>query len=207
VISVGAKKKKKVTAEEEALLHNPFIFGIYDISDVEVQDPGLARYINLTAISVPHTSAQHANRKFAKAKVSVVERLINGMMRTEEYTGKKSKSYRVVRDAFEIISSRTKANPIQVLVYAIQRSSPKEETTRLKFGGISVPKAVDISPSRRLDTALRNICKGAVKGSHKNKRPVSECLAMEIVKASKGEMDSFAVSKKEELERVAKSAR
>ena len=67
---MGAKKKKP-TAEEEALLHNPFIFGVYDISEVEVNDPGLARYINLTPISVPHTSAQHANRKFGKAKVSM----------------------------------------------------------------------------------------------------------------------------------------
>jgi len=203
---LGAKKKK-VTAEEEALLHNPFIFGIYDISEIEVNDPGLARYINLTAISVPHTSAQHANRKFGKAKVSIVERLINGMMRTQEYTGKKAKSYRVVQDAFILIHSRSKQNPIQILVWAIQNAAPKEETTRLKFGGISVPKAVDVSPARRLDTALRNICKGAVKSSHKNKRSVSECLANEILRASKREMESFAVSKKEELERIAKSAR
>ena len=65
----------------------------------------------------------------------------------------------------------------------------------------------DSSPSRRLDFALRNLCKGALKSSHKNKRSAAQCLAMELIRASKGEMESFAVGKKEELERVAKSAR
>ena len=113
----------------------------------------------------------------------------------------------MVQDAFKIVHTRSKNNPVQVLVWAIQNSAPREEITRLKFGGISVPKAVDISPARRLDIALRNICKGAVKSSHKNRRSISECLANEILRASKHEMESFAVSKKEELERVAKSAR
>jgi small subunit ribosomal protein S7 len=89
----------------------------------------------------------------------------------------------------------------------LENSSPKEETTRLFFGGISVPRAVDSSPQRRLDSALRNLCKGAVSSSHGNKKSVQECLADEIIKASKNDLSSYAIAKKGDKERVAKSAR
>jgi len=113
----------------------------------------------------------------------------------------------VVKDAFEIISTKTKKNPVQVLVEALENAAPREEITRLQFGGISVPKAVDVAPCRRLDIALRNIARGTVDASFKNKKPVEECLADELILASKADMNSFSVAKKEELERVASSAR
>ncbi|MGA1821580.1 MAG: 30S ribosomal protein S7 [Thermoplasmatota archaeon] len=182
------------------------VFGKYNVRDVVVEDPGLARLINLEPAYVPHSSARHANKPFSKSKISIVERLINGMMRTERFTGKKTKSYSVVYDAFEIIERKTKENPIQVLVRAIEYTAPREEVTRLKFGGISVPKAVDTGPSRRLDIALRNICLGSVRSSHKNKRTIAECLSAELIAASKGDIQSYAVSKRDEIERVAKSA-
>ena len=186
---------------------SPLIFGKYDLRDVKVDDPGLERYINLTPVAIPHTGAKYSNRWFGKAKVNIVERLINNMMRTEHTTGKKTRTYKTVKNAFDVIAHRTKKNPIQIFVYALQNSSPKEEITRLRFGGISVPKAVDTSSSRRLDIALRNLCKGAVNSSHRNKKRMEICLAEEIILASKADMNSFAVSKKEELERIAASAR
>ncbi len=200
------KASRKKAVKEEGPFPEELMFGKYNVSDVIVEDPGLARLINLEPALVPHSSARHANKPFYKAKISIVERLINGMMRTEKYTGKKTKSYKVVFDAFEIILNRTKENPIQILVRALENSAPREEVTRLKFGGISVPKSVDSSPSRRLDTALRNICVGTIRASHKNKKHISQCLATELLAASNRDMQSFAVSKKEELERVAKSA-
>jgi len=178
----------------------------YDMAEVKIEDKGLARYINLE-MSDFFLGAPHANRLFGKSKLSIVERLINGMMRTEIYNGKKTKAYKAVRDAFEIVEKKTKANPIQALVDALQNASPKEETTRLRFGGILVPKAVDVAPQRRLDIALRNICKGTINSSHKSKKSVESCLADEIVKAAKNDPASFAVAKKNDLERIAKSAR
>jgi small subunit ribosomal protein S7 len=183
------------------------VFNKYDIKEVKINDQGLRRYINISPIFLPHSSARYANRKFGKSKVSIIERLINNMMRTEKYTGKKSKAYNAVKDAFDIIAKKTKKNPLQVLVEAIENSAPIEEITRLRLGGISVPKAVDSTPSRRLDIALRNISTGAVKGSHKSKKTVASCLADEIILASKGEITSYAVNKKEDIERVAASAR
>jgi small subunit ribosomal protein S7 len=139
--------------------------------------------------------------------MSIIESLINGMMRTEKYTGKKSKSYKVVSQAFDLVNQRTKQNPVQIFIDALQNAAPREEITRLKFGGISVPKAVDVSPSRRLDLALRNICTGSLSASYRNKKSIQECLANELILASKGDMNSFSISKKEEMERVAASAR
>lgn len=188
-------------------LETALLFGKWDLKGVTVTDPGLVRYINLEPIFIPHTAARHANRPFGKAKVSVVERLINNMMRTMKYTGKKSKAYDVVRDAFDVIAEKTKQNPVQVLVKAIEGASPREEVTRLKYGGISVPKAVDSAPARRVDVAIRNMTTGACNATHKSKKPVHECLADEILKASKRSPESYAVAKRDEVERVAKSAR
>jgi small subunit ribosomal protein S7 len=48
---------------------------------------------------------------------------------------------------------------------------------------------------------------GAVSATFKNRKPVEECLADEILLAAKGDMQSSAIAKKEELERIASSAR
>ncbi len=182
------------------------ILAKYDMDKIKVEDKGLERYINLDIENI-YLGAVFANKMFAKSKVPIVERLINNLMRTEKYNGKKNSSYKVVKSAFEVIEKRTKSNPIQVLINAIEHSAPKEETTRLRFGGINVPKAVDTSPQRRLDIALRNICQGVVNSTHKNKKSVDICLAEEIIKASKNDPASFSVAKKNDIERVAKSAR
>jgi len=182
------------------------ISGKYDFSSVKIEDRGLEKYIKLDTTDL-FIGAPHANKLFGKSKISIIERLINNLMRTEAYSGKKAKAYKVVKLAFEIIEKKTKTNPLQIFVDALQNAAPKEETTRLRFGGISVPKAVDIAPQRRLDAALRNICQGALNASHKNKRSISNCLADEIIKASKNDPASFSIAKKNDVERIARSAR
>lgn len=197
-----------MTAKKSEKKHTNFfpILVKYDMDAVNVEDKGLERYINLDIENI-YLGGIFSNKMFAKSKMPIVERLITNIMRTEDYTGKKIKAYKVVKSAFEIIDKRTKSNPMQVLIDALQNAAPKEEVTRLRFGGISVPKAVDIAPQRRLDIAIRNICQGSVSASHKNKKSIEACLAEEIIKASKNDVASFAVAKKNDAERVAKSAR
>jgi small subunit ribosomal protein S7 len=202
-----APPKKEEKKEPKPTGEVPLLFDKYDFTEVEVEDQGLRRYINLKPIVIPHTGAKHANKRFGRAKMNIVERLINNMMRTERFTGKKSKAYSTVSRAFEVIEKKAKRNPIQVLVNALQNAAPREEVTRLRFGGISVPRAVDIAPSRRLDIAMRNVCKGAVASTHKSKKAIENCLADEILMAAQGDMNSFSITKKEEMERVAVSAR
>ena len=182
------------------------LFDKWDLDEVEVQDLGLKRYICLDEIIVPHTSGRHVKRQFAKSKVSIVERLMNKIMRTERNSGKKNKAYNVVRDALEIINKRTKKNPVQVLVTAVENTSPREETTRIKYGGVGYQVAVDISPQRRVDLSLGFITRGTLQSSFKNRKSVAECLANELIFASEEDTRSFALQKKEEKERVAKAA-
>ena len=177
------------------------------MKEVEVEDPGLEKYIDLLPILLPHSGGTHANKRFKKEEVSIIERLINNMMRTEDFTGKKLKAYNAVKDAMDIIHERTEKNPVQVLVDAIENSAPREETTQITYGGISVPKAVDVSPCRRISLALSKISQGAVKASYKNRKDISTCLAEELIMASRKDKNSFGVSKKEETERMAASAR
>ncbi|CDF31327.1 30S ribosomal protein S7 [Methanomethylophilus alvi] len=200
-VAAPAEEKTKMVAPKAP------VFGKYDTTEIVINDAGLAKYIDLNSTSVPHSGGKHANKWFGKSNLSIVERLINNIMRTEKYTGKKLKAYKAVSDAFDIIAAKTKKNPVQVLVEALENAAPREEVTRLQFGGISVPKAVDISPQRRLDIALRNVSSGVVAASAKNKKTIQDCLADEIMLAAKGDMTSFAVAKKEETERVAQSAR
>lgn len=183
------------------------LFGVYDFEGVIVPDVGMRRYIDLTPIDVPHSGGKHAVRQFAKARMNIVERLINNMMRTKKWTGKKLKAYRAVEESFAIIAQKSGKNPLQVFVDALVNAGPREEVTRLQYGGISVPKAVDVAPSRRVDLALRYICTGSLASSHGSKKSIAECLADEIFLASKNDMNSFSISKKEEIERVSSSAR
>lgn len=183
------------------------VFGKYPSRGIVVSDVGLARYIHLEAIGVMHHSARHGNKRFAKSHVHVVERLINDLMRSETYQGKKSKAYKAVENAFARVAEKSKENPVSVLITAIVNAAPREEVTRLRYGGINVPKAVDVAPMRRVDVALRHIAMGATQSSFKSTKPIDQCLADEILKAYKNDPQSFAVGKKDEVERVAKSAR
>lgn len=182
------------------------IFDKWDLGEVTVEDMGLKNYIYLDADTTPHTCGRHVKRQFAKSNVSVVERLMNKVMRTHKNSGKKGKAYNIVRDSFEIINKRTKQNPVQILVKAVENTAPKEETTRIKYGGIGYQVPVDISPQRRVDLSLGFLTKGTYQSSFKNKKSVAECLATEIMLASESDSRSFAVQKKEDKERVARSA-
>ena len=62
----------------------------YDMSTVKIEDKGLERYINIE-IKDFFLGAPHDNRLFGKSKLSIVERIMNNLMRTESYTGKKTK--------------------------------------------------------------------------------------------------------------------
>lgn len=184
-----------------------YVFDKYDPSEVEIRDPAFKNYISLEGRVIPHSRGIYANTPFGNEKVTIVERLINKIMRKEHNTGKKILAHNIVKEAFEIIEKKTKTNPLQVLVDALINSGPREGIVRLKYGGIAVPKSVDTSSLRRLNIAIRNICEGARRASFKSKRNISACLADELISASKNDSKSFAVSRKEEIERVAKSAR
>lgn len=196
-----------MTNTETAATGQKLLFNKWDASEVKVTDPGLIRYVTLTSMIIPHTCGKFSRQEFGKSNMMIVERLINRLMQTENNTGKKQLAIRIVRDAFEIVNKKTKRNPVEVLVEAISNSGPREETVRLKYGGINVPKSVDTAPMRRVDTAIGFLAEATLKGSSTSKKSASAVLADELIAASKGDMKCYSVGKKEERERIAKSAR
>jgi small subunit ribosomal protein S7 len=183
------------------------LFNKWDLSEVQINDPGLVRYVNLSSMIVPHSCGKLSQQQFAKSDMLIVERLINKIMLTEHNTGKKQVASKIVEKAFERVYMKTKTNPVQILVDAVANAGPREETVRLKYGGINVPKSVDTAPQRRVDAAIGFLATATYNGSHKSKRSASDVLADELIAAAKGDAKCFSVSKKEERERVAKAAR
>ena len=183
------------------------LFGKWSWVGVEVRDPGLKRYISLKPVWLPHTGGRHEKRRFAKAEVPIVERLMNKLMRPGRNGGKKHLAYNIVKTAFDIIYFETGENPLQVLVRAIENSAPREDTTKITYGGITYRVSVDVSPQRRVDLALRFLTEGARLCAFNNPKPIEECLAEEIILAARGDPRSYAVKQKEEIERIALSSR
>ena len=114
---------------------------------------------------------------------------------------------RILRHAMEIIHLLTDQNPIQVVVDAIINSGPREDATRVGSAGIVRRQAVDVSPLRRVNQAIYLITTGAREAAFRNVKTISECLADELINAAKGSSNSYAIKKKDELERVAKANR
>ncbi len=183
------------------------LFGKWSFKDIEIEDPGLRRYISLKPVVVPHSMGRHEHKRFRKAKVNIVERLLNNLMRPGKNAGKKAKVINILKHTLEIIYLRTGRNPIEVLTKAVENSAQCEDTTRLSYGGIVYHLSVDISPLRRVDLALRLLSEGARRASMHNPRPVAECLAEELILAANHDMKSYAVAKRHEKERIAKSSR
>ncbi|MCL5788576.1 MAG: 30S ribosomal protein S7 [Candidatus Marsarchaeota archaeon] len=185
----------------------PKLFNKWDFSEVVVTDPGLKRHICLRPRTYPYSGGRHEARKFGKSDVLIVERLANMLMRPGKNGGKKHHAVSVVRHSFEIIYAKTGKNPLQVFVQAIENSSPREETTRVAYGGIVYRVSVDVSPMRRIDLALRYLAEGARTRNKNSTKPLEESLADELIAASEGDSRSRAVSKRDEIERIALASR
>merc|ERR1712080_162275 len=64
-----------------------------------------------------------------------------------------------------------------------------------------------ISPIRRVNQAIYFLTQGARKAAFRNIKTIAECLALELINASKESPNSYAIKNKDQIERVAKSNR
>ncbi|MBN1923961.1 MAG: 30S ribosomal protein S7 [Nanoarchaeota archaeon] len=194
------------------------LFNKYDTSSVVVSDPGLTNYINIKPIIIPKSQGRNEKKKFWKSKAHIVERLMLKMSVTGHKgkkhwrtsgrnTGKYMTQYKNIQEVFKIIEDKTKKNPLQVLVDAIQNASPCSEVISLEYGGIKHPKAVDVAPQRRIDLALRWMTQGAYQNCANKKTTFPQALAAMIIQSADNDTKSFAVGKKTETERQAVSSR
>ncbi|MCL5122467.1 MAG: 30S ribosomal protein S7 [Candidatus Marsarchaeota archaeon] len=215
-----SRKAAKPAAETEGQNKERMLFEKYSY-DVKVEDLSLKRYIDLTPLEYPSTFRRRSQKDLSKASLNIVERLENSMMRggtggrvggktirTEgRLQGKKIKVMHIIEKAFDAIHEKSDTNPLQLYVKALENSAPIEDTTRVRYGGIISNVAVDISASRRLDIALKNIAMATVIGSFGKKRRMYDVLANEIMLAANNDINSYAVKRKNEIERMARSAK
>lgn len=194
---------------------NLLLFRKWDLTEVQIDDPGLRRVVSLKPCIIPTSFGRHERKRFRKANVSIVERLANKLMRfgkkyaknTGRMGGKKARTINIVKTAFEIIHLKTGQNPLSILIKAIENASPNEDTTRIVYGGVVYHVSVDVSPLRRVDLALRFITEGAKESAFSHPKTIEEALADEIMMAAENNMNSFAIKKKNEQERIAMSSR
>ena len=193
------------------------IFGLFDASEVRVEDPGLKKAINLNAKLMLKS---HGRIKWdpTRAKVNVVERLVNLLqvpgsrgkkhrIITGWITGKQARCTKIVIDAFKIIEKKTGENPLKIFIKAIENGAPRDEVTAIEYGGAKYPQAVDVSPRRRLNLVLRYFVSGAYDKAFNKKATIVEALAKEIMLAADGSGESYAISKKNDAEKQADAAR
>jgi small subunit ribosomal protein S5e len=121
----------------------------------------------------------------------------------------------------------------RLTIFLIYNSGPREDATRIGSAGVVRRQAVDISPLRRVNQALYLLTTGAREAAFRNIKTIAECLADELINAAKGSSNrffsfllgcsfhncfsvlfvivfiffSYAIKKKDEIERVAKANR
>ena len=186
------------------------LFGKWSFQDVEVNDISLEDYIAVKpkfATYLPHTAGRYQAKRFRKAQCPIVERLVNALMMHGRNNGKKLMAVRIVKHTMDIIHLLSDQNPLQVIVDAIINSGPREDATRVGSAGVIRRQAVDMSPLRRVNQAIWLITTGSREAAFRNVKTIAECLADELINAAKGSSNSYAIKKKDELERVAKANR
>lgn len=197
------------------------VFGKWSVKGIKVSDISLAKYLNLESKSIPHSFGKHASKRFGKSQLGIVERLVNKIMRSGQgkrkmsgkyirgrgSCGKKLQALKIVGKAFSIVEQQTKENPIQALVKAVENSAPREDTTRVARGGVSYTQSVDIAPLKRIDESVKNLALAAFAQSFNSRTSAEEALAREIILASVNNPQSFAIKRKDEIERIAKASR
>ena len=194
---------------------NILLFRKWHLSEIEIKDIGLKTAISLKKTIMPMDFGRSALRRFNKADVNIVERLVNKMMHfgkknaknTGRMAGKKIHIYNVVKTAFEIIHLKTGKNPVEVLVRAVENSAPNEDTTRIVYGGTVYHVSVDVAPLRRVDLALRFIADGVKEATFSNPKPIEEFLAEHLIISANNDPTSPSVKRKNELERIAQEYR
>ena len=200
-------------------MENIKLLGKWDTSSIAVKDRGLQKYISLKPVLIPRTFGRHASQQFHKSYINIVERFINHifvpghrgkkhLLTSGQTSGKTFTAIKLLEKTFKIIEERTKKNPVEVLVSAVENAALREEITSFQVGGIIVRKAVITAPQRRVDMAIRLIVQGAYQRSFGKPKKFHETLAEELLGAYNYDpQSSSSIREKERIEREAAGAR
>merc|ERR1712159_571837 len=189
----------------------PLLFGKWNYEDLNISDKTMEIYISVHTskqkVFVPHTAGRYQLKRFRKASMPIIERLMGTVAYHGRNTGKKLKAMRIVKQALDIIHHHTGQNPLQILCDAICNCGPREDSTRIGSGGVIKRQAVDVSSFRRVNQGIYFLCTLTRNKAMRTVKTIAECLSDEFMAAAKGSPNCSAIKKKEEIEKNAKANR
>lgn len=151
---------------------------------------------------MPRKKRVYKNKKYLKPDPKLgsltLSKFINYMM----VDGKKSVAQRVIYDSFDLISEKTKNDPLEVFDAAMRNVAPVLEVKARRVGGANYQIAQEVRPDRRETLAMRWLRDAA---RSRGEKTMAEKLAGELIDASNKE--GGAIRKREDVHRMAESNR
>jgi small subunit ribosomal protein S7 len=132
-----------------------------------------------------YESLEHLLRPDPKFQNPLLGKFINCVMKQ----GKKSIAQKIVFDALDIVQKRMPGeDPLKVFQMALNNVKPMVEVRSRRVGGATYQVPVDVGTKRQQSLAIRWILETSRK---KKGKPMSECLAEELMLASRREGGAY----------------
>ena len=133
-----------------------------------------------------------------KYKDKLISRFIAKLM----IDGKKSVAEKIVYSAFNVISEKTKDDPIKVFKEALENIKPLLEVRSRRVGGATYQVPMEVRPERKVSLGLRWIVSYS---RERGEKSMEEKLANEILDAYQKKGGS--IKKREDVHRMAEANR
>ena len=130
----------------------------------------------------------------AKYKDTIITKFMNKVM----YDGKKSTAERIVYGAFDIISDKTKNDPLEFFHNSIDKIKPSLEVRSRRVGGATYQVPVEVRPARAQALAIKWLIESAKK---RNEKTMKERIAGELMDAFNNKGNS--AKKREDTHKMA----
>ncbi len=127
---------------------------------------------------------------------ALVAKFVNNLMKK----GKKSIAQSILYRAFEIITERTKQDPLTVFQKAVENVKPMVEVKSRRVGGSTYQVPTEVRPSRRQALSIRWLITYA---KERGEKTMAAKLAGEFIDAANGR--GAAIKKKEDTHRMAEA--
>ena len=129
-------------------------------------------------------------------KDALVAKFINNLMKK----GKKSISRSILYSSFDLISEKSKKDPLSVFKKAVENVKPAVEVKSRRVGGSTYQVPTEVRPSRRQALSIRWIIQYA---SARGEKTMAEKLAGELMDAANSR--GAAIKKKDDTHRMAEA--
>ena len=131
-----------------------------------------------------------------KYKSALVAKFVNNLMKK----GKKNTAQSIFYGSFDIISEKTKQDPLAVFQKAVENVKPAVEVKSRRVGGSTYQVPTEVRPSRRQALSIRWIINFA---GQRGEKTMAAKLAGELMDAANSR--GAAIKKKDDTHRMAEA--